>query len=117
MTCRLDEKIRKMDEQLMKHRDVIKKTRPGPAQEAAKRRALSVWPISWPALLFQCSEQGRAVPGLHARPASRDLPRACIPPTSGSLPSPGIIHACQEQTLSNPESMDAHRMKQRSGGP
>ena len=39
---RLDEKIRKLDEQLMKHRDAIKKTRPGPAQDAAKRRALSV---------------------------------------------------------------------------
>ncbi|CAL8468439.1 g7979 [Coccomyxa elongata] len=38
----LDEKIRKLDEQLMKHRDAIKKTRPGPAQDAAKRRALSV---------------------------------------------------------------------------
>ncbi|KAK9845964.1 hypothetical protein WJX81_007037 [Elliptochloris bilobata] len=38
----LDEKVRKLDEQLMKHRDVIKKTRPGPAQDAAKRRALNV---------------------------------------------------------------------------
>ncbi|CAL5221272.1 g3432 [Coccomyxa viridis] len=38
----LDDKIRKLDEQLMKHRDAIKKTRPGPAQDAAKRRALSV---------------------------------------------------------------------------
>lgn len=39
---RLDEKIRKLDEQLIKHRDAIKKTRPGPAQEAAKRRAMTV---------------------------------------------------------------------------
>lgn len=38
----LDEKIRKLDEQLLKHRENIKKTRPGPAQEAAKRRALGV---------------------------------------------------------------------------
>ncbi|KAI3438934.1 hypothetical protein D9Q98_001348 [Chlorella vulgaris] len=38
----MDEKIRKLDEQLAKHRDIIKKTRPGPAQEAAKRRALVV---------------------------------------------------------------------------
>lgn len=38
----LDEKIRKLDEQLAKHKDIIKKTRPGPAQEAAKRRALVV---------------------------------------------------------------------------
>ena len=29
----------------MKHRDAIKKTRPGPAQDAAKRRALSVRPL------------------------------------------------------------------------
>ena len=39
---RLDEKLRKLDEQLVKHREVIKRTRPGPAQEAAKRRALNV---------------------------------------------------------------------------
>ena len=38
----LDEKLRKLDEQLVKHREVIKRTRPGPAQEAAKRRALNV---------------------------------------------------------------------------
>lgn len=43
LTCRLDEKIRKLDEQLLKHRENIKKTRPGPAQEAAKRRALGVF--------------------------------------------------------------------------
>ena len=42
---RLDDKIKKLDEQLMKHRDVIKKTRPGPGQDAAKRRALSVRPF------------------------------------------------------------------------
>ena len=40
--CRLDEKIRKLDEQLAKHKEAIKKCRPGPAQEAAKRRALGV---------------------------------------------------------------------------
>lgn len=38
----LDEKIRKLDEQLAKHKEAIKKCRPGPAQEAAKRRALVV---------------------------------------------------------------------------
>lgn len=38
----LDEKIRKLDEQLMKHKEAIRKCRPGPAQEAAKRRALGV---------------------------------------------------------------------------
>ncbi|KAK9832560.1 hypothetical protein WJX84_002843 [Apatococcus fuscideae] len=37
----LDDKIRKLDEQLMKHKDVIKRAR-GPAAEAAKRRALQV---------------------------------------------------------------------------
>lgn len=44
--CRLDEKIRKLDEQLAKHKDAIKKCRPGPAQEAAKRRALAVSPAA-----------------------------------------------------------------------
>ncbi len=43
--CRLDEKLRKLDEQLIKHREVIKRTRPGPAQDAAKRRALNVRPM------------------------------------------------------------------------
>eukprot|EP00854_Cymbomonas_tetramitiformis_P026543 gene26543-32583_t len=37
-----DEKIRKLDAQLVKHREAIKKTRPGPAQEAAKKQALRV---------------------------------------------------------------------------
>lgn len=37
--CRLDEKIRKLEEQLLKHREAIRRARPGPAQEAAKRRA------------------------------------------------------------------------------
>lgn len=39
---RLDEKIRRLDEQLVRHREAINKARPGPAQEAAKRRALTV---------------------------------------------------------------------------
>ena len=39
--CRLDQKIRKLDEQLARHRDQIRRTK-GPAQEAAKRRALQV---------------------------------------------------------------------------
>lgn len=38
----LDAKLRELDEQLMKHRDAIKRCKPGPAQEAAKRRALNV---------------------------------------------------------------------------
>lgn len=38
----LDEKIRKLDEQLLKHRDNIRKTRPGPAQQAAQQRAMAV---------------------------------------------------------------------------
>jgi len=38
----IDEKIRKLDAELLKHKEAIKKTRPGPAQEAAKQRALRV---------------------------------------------------------------------------
>lgn len=38
----LDEKIRKLDQELIRHRDAIKRTRPGPAQEAAKGRAMRV---------------------------------------------------------------------------
>ena len=38
----------------MKHRDAIKKTRPGPAQDAAKRRALSVR-STFPAFLNTCN--------------------------------------------------------------
>jgi len=38
---RLDQKIRRLDEQLAKHRDQIRRSK-GPAQEAAKRRALQV---------------------------------------------------------------------------
>ena len=51
---RLDEKLRKLDEQLVKHREVIKRTRPGPAQEAAKRRALNVRPASKHSVHFTC---------------------------------------------------------------
>lgn len=39
---RIDEQIKKLDAQLMQFREQIKKTRPGPAQEALKRRALTV---------------------------------------------------------------------------
>lgn len=38
----IDEKIKKLDAQLVGHREAIRKARPGPAQEAAKRRALAV---------------------------------------------------------------------------
>lgn len=38
----LDEKIRKLEVELLRHRDQIKRTRPGAAQEAAKARALRV---------------------------------------------------------------------------
>uniref|UniRef100_A0A6T7UQX8 Charged multivesicular body protein 5 n=1 Tax=Pyramimonas obovata TaxID=1411642 RepID=A0A6T7UQX8_9CHLO len=38
----LDERIKKLDAELVKHREAIKKLRPGPAQEAAKQRALRV---------------------------------------------------------------------------
>jgi hypothetical protein len=40
--ARLDDQIRKCDEQLMRFREQLKKTRPGPAQEALKRRAMTV---------------------------------------------------------------------------
>eukprot|EP00897_Mesotaenium_endlicherianum_P001672 jgi/Mesen1/1532/ME000133S00542 len=36
----IDEKIRKLDAELIKYRDQIKRTRPGPAQEAIKARAM-----------------------------------------------------------------------------
>eukprot|EP00775_Hariotina_reticulata_P007837 gene7837-8034_t len=39
---RIDEQINKLDQQLMKFREQISKTRPGPAQDALKRRALTV---------------------------------------------------------------------------
>lgn len=39
---RLDEKIKTLDAQLLQHREAIRKARPGPAQDAAKRRALGV---------------------------------------------------------------------------
>ena len=48
LACRLDEKLKKLDEQLIKHREAIKRSRPGPAQEAAKRRALNVRGMSQP---------------------------------------------------------------------
>lgn len=39
---RLDDKIKALDEQLARFKDQIKKTRPGPAQDGIKRRALQV---------------------------------------------------------------------------
>ena len=41
-TNAIDEKIRALDRDLAKHREAIKRARSGPAQEAAKRRALVV---------------------------------------------------------------------------
>jgi charged multivesicular body protein 5 len=38
----MDDQIKKLDEQLLKYKEQIKKTRPGPAQDAIKRRALQV---------------------------------------------------------------------------
>lgn len=38
----VDEKIKKLDVELSRYRDQIKKTRPGPAQEAVKARAMRV---------------------------------------------------------------------------
>jgi len=39
---KVDDKIKGLDEQLARFKDQLKKTRPGPAQEAIKRRALQV---------------------------------------------------------------------------
>lgn len=36
----MDEKIKKLDAELFKYREQIKRTRPGPAQEAVKARAM-----------------------------------------------------------------------------
>lgn len=36
----VDEKIKKLDEELAKYKDQIRKTRPGPSQEAIKARAI-----------------------------------------------------------------------------
>eukprot|EP01023_Acetabularia_acetabulum_P043372 TRINITY_DN4330_c0_g1_i1.p3 TRINITY_DN4330_c0_g1~~TRINITY_DN4330_c0_g1_i1.p3 ORF type:complete len:223 (+),score=55.42 TRINITY_DN4330_c0_g1_i1:278-946(+) len=38
----LDERINKLDQELLKYKDMIKKARPGPTQESAKRRAMNV---------------------------------------------------------------------------
>jgi hypothetical protein len=36
----VDEKIKKLDEELARYKDQIRKTRPGPSQEAIKARAI-----------------------------------------------------------------------------
>lgn len=38
----VDEKIKRLDNELARYKDQIKKTRPGPAQEAVKARAMRV---------------------------------------------------------------------------
>lgn len=38
----MDEKIKKLDIELNRYKEQIKKTRPGPAQEAVKSRAMRV---------------------------------------------------------------------------
>lgn len=38
----MDEKIKKLDAELSRYKEQIKKTRPGPAQEAVKARAMRV---------------------------------------------------------------------------
>jgi len=38
----IDEKIKKLDGELFRYREQIKKTRPGPAQEAIKARAMRI---------------------------------------------------------------------------
>ncbi|GAX77797.1 hypothetical protein CEUSTIGMA_g5240.t1 [Chlamydomonas eustigma] len=39
---RMDDKVKQLDDQLLKFKEQIKRTRPGPAQDAIKRRALQV---------------------------------------------------------------------------
>lgn len=52
----MEEKIKKLDAELTRYREQIKKTRPGPAQDAVKARAMRVlkqkrmYVISLPAL-------------------------------------------------------------------
>ena len=38
----MDEKVKRLDAELSKYKEQIKKTRPGPAQEAVKARAMRV---------------------------------------------------------------------------
>lgn len=38
----MDEKIKRLDAELARYKEQIKKTRPGPAQEAVKARAMRV---------------------------------------------------------------------------
>lgn len=38
----MDEKIKKLDAELTRYREQLKKTRPGPAQEAIKARAMRI---------------------------------------------------------------------------
>jgi charged multivesicular body protein 5 len=38
----IDEKVKKLDGELFRYREQIKKTRPGPAQEAIKARAMRI---------------------------------------------------------------------------
>lgn len=38
----MDEKIKKLDAELSRYKEKIKKTRPGPAQEAVKARAMRI---------------------------------------------------------------------------
>lgn len=38
----MDEKIKKLDAELLRYKEQIKRTRPGPAQEAIKARAMRI---------------------------------------------------------------------------
>jgi hypothetical protein len=58
---RIDEQIKKLDQQLMQFKDQIKKTRPGPAQEALKRRALTVSELGCSGL-YSCSTPSSRTP-------------------------------------------------------
>lgn len=75
---RIDEQIKKLDQQLMQFREQIKKTRPGPAQEALKRRALTV--SSW--LAHSCARSCPAVWSAAASAVAAQRLTRLLPPSA-----------------------------------
>lgn len=92
-SCRLDEKIRKLDAELAKHKEAINKCRPGPAKEAAKRRALGVSPLVWRGVAAAAggSEAGRTAQ--RGGRMAQEAARACKPGRRGGAPDPSHAHA------------------------
>lgn len=97
---RIDEQIKKLDQQLMGFREQIKKTRPGPAQEALKRRALTVrsrfaHPCSGPtAVGLSCSVAAQLWMSVHKplvlslRPSDERISCDCTWHSSGTALTP-----------------------------